>query len=491
LTRVRLDRRDWQALSAMLVLAFLLRLIHVFVLPSIHHPDEVFQSVEQAHRLVYGTGIVPWEFVYGIRSWLLPGLIAALLWTVKPISEQPIVYMAVLGVLGALASLAVPASVFLWARRHGRIAAVLAALLPAIWVDLIYFGSRMLSEVVATHVLVLGILAIDRADGRRGPAIAAGALLGLAFLLRFHLAFGIAAIVLWCCWRDRRLWLPVLGGGAAMLLCGGLLDALTWTYPWQSIWLNFVLNVAYGVSSEFSTEPWYWYLVGTTQLWSGGAVILFALAAIGARDRPLPTLAFVVILASHSLIPHKEYRFMYPAITLLIIAAGLGIARLASGIRPRAAWAIGATIGLAGVATVLNPVYREQLWTEGLGSVAASRWLRAQGDICGLAFGHAMVRIGGYTYLHDPIPLFDIRVPEQVAPQAAGFNAVLFKRGQPIKLDGYDEPVCFREICLARRTGGCAAIPPWQNTWRPDALQKVEPLPRRFGALPSAAARPE
>jgi GPI mannosyltransferase 3 len=127
LTRVRLDRGDWQALSAVLALAFLLRLIHVFVLPSIHHPDEVFQSVEQAHRLVYGTGIVPWEFVYGIRSWLLPGLIAAVLWAVRPISQEPIVYMAVLGVLGALASLAVPASAFLWARCHGRIAAVLAA----------------------------------------------------------------------------------------------------------------------------------------------------------------------------------------------------------------------------------------------------------------------------------------------------------------------------------------------------------------------------
>jgi GPI mannosyltransferase 3 len=342
----------------------------------------------------------------------------------------------------------------------------------------------MLTEVVATHVLILAMLAIDRADGRRGPAIAAGALLCLALLLRFHLAFGIAAIVLWCCWRDRRLWLPLLGGGGAMLLCGGLLDAATWTYPWQSIWLNFLLNVTYGVSSEFSTEPWYWYLVGTTQLWSGGAVILFALAAIGARDRPLPTLAFVLILASHSLIPHKEYRFMYPAITLLTIAAGLGIARMAAGIRPRAGWAIGATIGLAGVATVLNPVYREQLWTEGLGSVAASRWLRAQGDVCGLAFGNAMVRIGGYTYLHDPIPLFDIRRPEQVAAQEAGFNAVIFTRRQPIQLAGYDEPICFREICLARRTGGCAAIPPWQNTWRPDALQKVEPFPRRFGALP-------
>ena len=40
------------------------------------HPDEIYQTQEQAHRLVYGYGIVPWEFRDGVRSWILPGLLA-------------------------------------------------------------------------------------------------------------------------------------------------------------------------------------------------------------------------------------------------------------------------------------------------------------------------------------------------------------------------------------------------------------------------------
>ena len=44
--------------------------------PNVVWPDEIFQTLEQAHRLAFGYGIVPWEFRAGARSWLLPGLLA-------------------------------------------------------------------------------------------------------------------------------------------------------------------------------------------------------------------------------------------------------------------------------------------------------------------------------------------------------------------------------------------------------------------------------
>jgi len=66
----------WGAPAALYALALGLRLIPAIFYPGINHPDEVFQSLEQAHRLVFGYGAVPWEFEYGARSWLLPGMLA-------------------------------------------------------------------------------------------------------------------------------------------------------------------------------------------------------------------------------------------------------------------------------------------------------------------------------------------------------------------------------------------------------------------------------
>src|SRR4051812_12748598 len=40
---------------------------------GIYWPDEIYQSLEPAHRLVFGYGIVAWEFVEGARNWALPG----------------------------------------------------------------------------------------------------------------------------------------------------------------------------------------------------------------------------------------------------------------------------------------------------------------------------------------------------------------------------------------------------------------------------------
>src|SRR5580692_7747647 len=46
---------------------------------GIFYPDEVYQSLEQGHRLAFGYGIVPWEFREGARSWVFPGAIGLLM----------------------------------------------------------------------------------------------------------------------------------------------------------------------------------------------------------------------------------------------------------------------------------------------------------------------------------------------------------------------------------------------------------------------------
>ena len=66
-------------LIIILLLALFLRLYTAFAFPNIHWPDEIFQTLEPAHRLAYGNGIITWEWRDGVRSWVLPGIISGVM----------------------------------------------------------------------------------------------------------------------------------------------------------------------------------------------------------------------------------------------------------------------------------------------------------------------------------------------------------------------------------------------------------------------------
>ena len=55
-------------------------------------PDEIYQSLEQAHRFAFGFGVIPWEFAEGARSWLLPGAVG-LFWNPRIIKRAPRAYI--------------------------------------------------------------------------------------------------------------------------------------------------------------------------------------------------------------------------------------------------------------------------------------------------------------------------------------------------------------------------------------------------------------
>src|SRR5262245_58250067 len=59
--------------------ALLARLWVAWTDQGIIWPDEIYQSLEQAHRLVFGYGFVPWEFRDGARSWFFPVILGGLL----------------------------------------------------------------------------------------------------------------------------------------------------------------------------------------------------------------------------------------------------------------------------------------------------------------------------------------------------------------------------------------------------------------------------
>src|SRR5882762_4788892 len=203
-----------------------LRLVPILVEPSLNWWDELFQAIEPAHRLVYGYGLVPWEFQLGMRSWLLPGIVSALIEIVRPIGDGPAYYQPAIATAFALLASAPVLCCFLWCRRwHGLAAAFVGAAAVAIAPELVYFGARTLTEVVAAHLLIIACYLIEPGYpvSSRRRLFAAGILFGLVCLLRVHLAPAVAVVVIWSAWGTSRSRFPaILAGGLAVLAFGAI-----------------------------------------------------------------------------------------------------------------------------------------------------------------------------------------------------------------------------------------------------------------------------
>ena len=95
-TQWRLGRRS-ALLAIIFVLAAIPRVYLALYDDGIYWPDELAKSVEQAHRLVFGYGNVPWEFVRGAVNWTFPALLAGLLRLIAALGlDSPTEYLVAL-----------------------------------------------------------------------------------------------------------------------------------------------------------------------------------------------------------------------------------------------------------------------------------------------------------------------------------------------------------------------------------------------------------
>jgi GPI mannosyltransferase 3 len=477
-------------LAALVLLATALRLIPIVFVPSMAWGDEIFQTSEQAHRLVFGSGLVPWEFQLGMRSWLLPGVIAGLMETSRLAGDGPDYYIPVIAAgFAALATVPVVCC-FLWGRRlfglsGGWIAGAVVAAAP----ELVYFGARTLNEVVAGHLLVavLYILAPGYRVTSPRRLFVGGVLLGLVFLLRIQLAPALV-VALWTSRREIRHRVPpIVGGTAVALTVGAILDTLTLGYPLASVWRYFAYNVIYGASEAFGVAPWHFFMLGELGVWGGAAATLLPLAALGARRMPLPLVAAVTIFAVHSALAHKEYRFIYPAVLLVMVSAGIGLAQMVSWgrdwLREHGSSVGAATLATMAVAlgwwclvslTVWNGPTLSAYRDRGHDNLAAMSFVAHGRATCGLGLygldGYDWVNYGGYTYFHHAVPMYWPKDKTELDTFAVAFDTLVYTKPPPEYLSFTPEQ-CFGKVCVARRSGGCTSLPMM-------AMPFPDPVPR-------------
>ena len=432
---------------------------------GIYWPDEVFQSLEPAHRRVFGYGFIAWEFVKGARNWAFPGFIAAVMKLAVLLGMgTPARYLFAVRAVMCTVGVATGLGVFQLARR---LAAPVPAALSAVALFLfsapsIYFAHRALSETASALPLVFGFaLALPRSATRR-ERLAGASLLALATLLR--LQCGLFCVVLLGVLLVRRK-ARAAGEVAAVFLLGafvfGLLDRLTWGQWFHSAVEYLTFNLVEGRASAWGTAAPGYYVRVLFQSMPLPTLLLAALIPFSWRrgTRGLGVAA-AVFLTLHVATPHKELRFLLPAFPLLFALLALGMDRVSPRFVPRQA-----LLAAVGVATLVSFARFRALTFGDLGQYedsrpqssayddfgSVNRLLLAANrapDLCGLKVEVAhLAWTGGYTYLHRPVPFYGPGGPPRetrrfnyalTVPRAAGEGRTVAREGALLLVKLFD-----------------------------------------------------
>lgn len=468
---------------ASLTLGLLWRARVVFTDDGIVWPDEIYQSFEPAHRLVFGHGLVAWEFIEGARTWAVPGFVALWLELCALVgADSPHVYVRVVKLVFALLSGGAAWGSYRLARAFGarELEAALATALWSLCAVALYFSPRAMSENLAAPLLVWGLALTLARDASRRALVLGGSLLGLATLARLQVALPVAVAVLALAVRAVR----ERGGAtralrdvaltlAAWALAYGALDAATWHGAPGAKWggwfhsavVYWRFNIVEGRASGWGTAPWHYYFVHLSRVMPGVTLALGLGLLLSARRAPAVVAVVLAFLALHLGVAHKELRFLLP---ILPVAAALVAVALGHLPERPARGGVAVVLGLALWSLLRAP----QLTMGDVGSYPerpeASAWddfgpvnrlllaASRQPDVCGLRVDAAhLAWTGGSTYLHVKAPLY---MPG--TPQRGQWNYALTRPGSGAE-------VVAREGGLELvRLPGVACTPDPSYAWR-------------------------
>jgi hypothetical protein len=447
-------------LLVFLLIGLFLRVGAAMRYPNVNWADEIFQTQEPAHHLAYGYGVVTWEWRRGARSWVFPAFLAGVMRTTDWMGRGSKGYLCGIAIVLSLISLTTVWFGFAWAKRaSGMEAAIVAAGACATWYEMVYFAPKAFTEVVASHCLLPGLYLGVYGEGlqEKKRMFLAGIFCGLAMSLRIQLAPAAAFAALWFCYPNWRKRIPPVAAGLFLpVVSFGLVDKITWSYPFQSFFQILWINIVEGRSKIYGVMPWYLYVLFL--LVRLGPIVF--LASMGVRRSPFLGWEALIILVSHCVIGHKEGRFIYPLVPLAITLAALGVLEVALAFntgRKSPLWSRTIVVGGLAFCVLSSGLLALRFnWSLRSGSLVAFDQLSRDPTLCGVGvYKIDWWNTGGYTHLHRNVPIVLLRQASELEEGQRSFNAVVTGGSLPDRKDGFELAGCWNNVCLYRRPGPC------------------------------------
>ncbi|XP_035011507.1 GPI mannosyltransferase 3 [Hippoglossus stenolepis] len=313
------------------------RVINCFLVQTSFVPDEYWQSLEVSHRMVFNYGYLTWEWKEGIRGFSYPLVFAFIykilhffnLDSVHLLKWLPRIFQAL------LAAFADVKFFFLVRTLESRdVAKWMFFCQLCSWFTW-FCCTRTLTNSMETTITCLALFYFPLPGSKTHCSKKYLTLLALAVIFRpTVLIVWFPLLIYHFCQEKNKLrlithdFIPI---GALALVISTVIDCVFYE-KWTMVQFNFLkFNIFHGVADFYGSHPWHWYFTQGFAVVIGPHLPLFLHGCTLAFRRYKILLAAVVwTVVVYSLLPHKEFRFIYPVLPFCMIFCGMSLAHLKS-----------------------------------------------------------------------------------------------------------------------------------------------------------------
>lgn len=316
--------KNWDVFAVFL----LVRLSAVFLVQTFFVPDEYYQSVEIAHKLVFGYGHLTWEWHQGIRSYGYP-LIFAVLFKLLKIFSLDSPQAVIFGPRIAQATLSAYSDLCFYKWSGSNKWAIFTVCSAWFWY---YTCSRTL---INTFEASLTTIALSQFPwvGKIEVSCKFIWLVAVLFVIRPTSAVIWLPLCLYHIGTSQLSAIRLLVTKYVPISCLVLLAAIIMDSCAHGSFIvtpyNFLkVNVFQSIATNYGTQPWYWYLYSGLPALLGFQMLPFIKAVLvvlkSRKNHPnelalLGTTVFTVVV--FSFLGHKEFRFLLPLLPIMLFVS--------------------------------------------------------------------------------------------------------------------------------------------------------------------------
>ncbi|CAG9332841.1 unnamed protein product [Blepharisma stoltei] len=314
-----------------MILHLLFRLFDSLIVRSYFSPDEYWQSLEVAHKLVFGYGELTWEWKTSeLRSIIHPGIFAIFYYFLKITSlDYPIIVAYLPRIIQGFLLYICDIYVYKIAQHiFGKNAAKWTFVLQIASWFLFYGGIRTYNNSFEMALTAVGLYFLTI-----GKDIYWNIIVGLCCMCRPTSIMTWIPVYLFNFYRKeykklfQTFWIGITCFSFQILLDSLYFGKFTVTA------YNFLeFNLLQGKSSFYGVHPWHWYISNGIPTVLISYLLPFLLGiyfyishSLQTKNFPILAVSLLFSLVFLSLSPHKEFRFLLPYFPYFLIISGYGM----------------------------------------------------------------------------------------------------------------------------------------------------------------------